>query len=241
MHIFEQETNVTFTAQGFSPQLERQWLQTVHRTLEECGNKDELFQDWVIEGVSRPDQGMGWHLESKAAYTFGVIVGGTGAMTSAMRVVGMMWSHVDQCIKEGRPKVCAGCKRSNHGLDQGILNFMFYAMKKNLAKGDGSKLNPGFELVGHHGDSGLTTNVPCCVYSEQGDSGRETCRRYSAFMSDGRVRNRDGIVPIVHQHDRCPGLDALMARRDGFELPFPKAGQQPGCCAEGVIANDIVD
>ena len=54
-----------------------------------------------------------------------------------------------------------------------ILNFMFYAMRKELAKGDGSKLNPGFELIGHHGDSGLTTNVPCCVYNVPNDNGHE--------------------------------------------------------------------
>ena len=206
---------------GFSGQLERQWVQTAHRTVEACGMK-HVLSDHVLSALADPNAGLGWHLDGKGAFTFGVLLGGMAAMTNAMVVVDRLWQAVDKCTKAGLPKVCQGCKRSNHGLDQGILNLMYYATNPKLSK--------GYKLVGHVKDRGMMTNVPCCPYTEPNENGKEYCRPYAEFLRDGRVSNVDGVVPIVHQHDRCPGLAFEMAQRDGFALAKPRPGAKPRCC-----------
>jgi hypothetical protein len=232
VHIFEQEVNVTFTANGFSPQLERQWVQTSHRTVQECykppAGMKTPFTALVDKELGDIKAGMGWWLDQKAAFTFGVLLGGMKAMVRVMEVVDMLWTATDECIKTKRPKVCYGCKTSNHGLDQGILNLMFYGLHADLQK--------GYKLVGHHSDRGMLTNVPCCIYNGRNEDSKPTCRAYDAFLTGGIVHNRDGPCSIVHQHDRCPGLANAMAKPLGFELP-PPTQKHPECC-EGNKAFD---
>jgi hypothetical protein len=87
---------------------------------------------------------------------------------------------------------------------QGILNFLFYGISEDQRP---------YKLVGHT-NTGPIITAPCLF----DPSDMFKMAPMADYLTDGALLNVEGKAPVLHQWDRCPRLQFVLAHRLGIKL-----------------------
>ena len=87
---------------------------------------------------------------------------------------------------------------------QGILNFLFYGISEDQRP---------YILVGHT-NTGPIITAPCLF----DPSDMFKMAPMADYLTDGALLNVEGKAPVLHQWDRCPRLQFVLAHRLGIKL-----------------------